>query len=89
MDVKWLEDFISLQRLGNFSAAARARNVTQPAFSRRIRALEMWLGVPLFDRSSNPILLTPYGERFLPLRRGYSGADPRCQTGLCPAGDPV
>lgn len=44
MDVKWLEDFISLQRLGNFSAAARARNVTQPAFSRRIRALEMWLG---------------------------------------------
>ncbi|WP_395755827.1 LysR substrate-binding domain-containing protein [Edwardsiella ictaluri] len=67
MDVKWLEDFISLQRLGNFSAAARARNVTQPAFSRRIRALEMWLGVPLFDRSSNPILLTPYGERFLPL----------------------
>ena len=66
MDVKWLEDFLSLYRLGNFSAAAKARNVTQPAFSRRIRALEIWLGVPLFDRSSNPIALTPYGEKFLP-----------------------
>jgi len=31
----------------NFSRAAEARHVTQPAFSRRIRALEDWVGTPL------------------------------------------
>ena len=38
--------------------------MTQPAFSRRIRALEEWLGSELFDRSSQPARLTPTGEWF-------------------------
>ena len=38
--------------------------MTQPAFSRRIRALEEWLGTPLFDRSSQPARLTAAGEWF-------------------------
>jgi DNA-binding transcriptional LysR family regulator len=38
--------------------------MTQPAFSRRIRALEAWLGVELFDRSSQPARLTATGEWF-------------------------
>jgi DNA-binding transcriptional LysR family regulator len=32
---------------GNFSRAADERHMTQPAFSRRVRALEEWLGVDL------------------------------------------
>ena len=40
--------------------------MTQPAFSRRIRALEEWLGVDLFDRSSQPARLTAAGEWFRP-----------------------
>lgn len=40
--------------------------MTQPAYSRRIRALEYWLGVTLFDRSSFPVQLTTAGEEFLP-----------------------
>ena len=52
---------------GNFSRAAETRNVTQPAFSRRLKALEMWIGVPLLDRSSYPITLTPAGVKFLPV----------------------
>ena len=39
MDQKLLEDFLSLCRHRSFSHAAQERNVTQPAFSRRIRAL--------------------------------------------------
>lgn len=66
MELKWLEDFLAVNRLRNFSKAAASRNVTQPAFSRRIRALENWLGVPLFDRSVMPVELTHYGEEFLP-----------------------
>ena len=38
--------------------------MTQPAFSRRIRALEEWLGTELFDRSSQPARLTAAGEWF-------------------------
>jgi DNA-binding transcriptional LysR family regulator len=38
--------------------------MTQPAFSRRIRALEEWLGTELFDRSSQPAQLTAAGEWF-------------------------
>ncbi len=66
MELKWLEDFVCLARVGNFSRASEERNITQPGFSRRIRALEEWLGATLVDRSSYPITLTNYGEKFLP-----------------------
>jgi DNA-binding transcriptional LysR family regulator len=54
MELKWLEDFASLARTGSFSRSAEERHVTQPAFSRRIQALETWLGVALIDRSTAP-----------------------------------
>ncbi|WP_198943933.1 LysR family transcriptional regulator [Acetobacter sp. DsW_54] len=44
MDIKWLEDFVTLSRLQSFSRAAEERHVTQSAFSRRIQALETWVG---------------------------------------------
>ncbi len=65
MNLSWLHDFLALAETGNFSRAADARHMTQPAFSRRIRALEDWLGVALFDRSSQPARLTATGEWFL------------------------
>ena len=40
MDAAWLEDFLALVDLGHFSRAAEQRCITQPAFSRRVRALE-------------------------------------------------
>ncbi|MFT8862776.1 MAG: LysR family transcriptional regulator [Acetobacter fabarum] len=64
MDIKWLEDFVTLSRLQSFSRAAEERHVTQSAFSRRIQALETWVGVPLLDRSRFPTTLTPEGRRF-------------------------
>lgn len=65
MNLSWLHDFLALAETGNFSRAADARHMTQPAFSRRIRALEAWLGTDLFDRSSQPARLTATGEWFL------------------------
>lgn len=64
MEVNWLEDFLTLAITRNFSRAAELRNVTQPAFSRRIRNLEYWAGAVLIDRSQFPIGLTPAGEAF-------------------------
>ncbi|WP_260691383.1 LysR substrate-binding domain-containing protein [Rhizobium leguminosarum] len=65
MELGWLEDFMELAAVRNFSTAAAARHVTQPAFSRRIRALENWIGAALIDRSSYPVRLTNAGETFL------------------------
>jgi LysR family transcriptional regulator, hypochlorite-specific transcription factor HypT len=66
MNLSWLEDFLALAATGNFSRAAEERHMTQPAFSRRVRALEEWLGVELFDRSSQPARLTAAGAWFRP-----------------------
>ena len=64
MNLLWLEDFLALASTGNFSRAAEERHMTQPAFSRRIRALEEWLGVVLIDRTTHPAALTEAGEWF-------------------------
>lgn len=78
MDLDWLKDFLALAEEKNFSRAAEARNVSQPAFSRRIRALEDWIGAPLFVRSVQGAVLTPAGSHFAPLAqallRGLDGA---------------
>ncbi len=62
VETKWLEDFVSLAETRSFSRSALLRHVTQPAFSRRIQALEAWAGIDLVDRSSYPTRLTPAGE---------------------------
>ncbi|MEH2471742.1 DNA-binding transcriptional LysR family regulator [Nitrobacteraceae bacterium AZCC 2161] len=67
MDTIWLEDFLAVLDEGGFSRAADRRAVSQPAFSRRIRALEEWVGTTLFDRNTHSIRLTPAGERFRPV----------------------
>lgn len=64
MNISCLEDFLVLAAVGNFSRAAEDRHMTQPAFGRRVRALEEWLGVELFDRSTQPVRLTEAGQWF-------------------------
>ena len=64
MELVWLEDFAELVATRHFSAAAASRNVSQPAFSRRIKALEAWLGTELVDRRTSPVQLTPTGNAF-------------------------
>jgi DNA-binding transcriptional LysR family regulator len=66
MDTVWLQDFLAVIREGGFSRAAERRAISQPAFSRRIKCLEEWVGTPLFDRSSHSIELTSAGERLKP-----------------------
>ena len=64
MEIKWIEDFVALARLQSFSRAAEERNVSQSGFSRRIQALEQWVGADLVDRSSYPPSLTAAGRLF-------------------------
>ena len=69
MDTKWIEDFLALAEARSFSRAAHLRHISQPAFSRRIQALEGWLGFDLINRTSYPPRLTPAGENFYPQAR--------------------
>lgn len=64
MELKWLEDFVVLAQVKNFGKAADLRNVSQPAFSRRIQSLELWLGTILIDRACFPMELTSEGILF-------------------------
>ena len=59
MDLRWLEDALILIEERNLSRAAARRNVTQPAFSRRIRAFEDWVGIDLLERRANGIDIHP------------------------------
>ena len=64
MEIKWIEDFVALAQTQSFSRAAEIRNVTQSGFSRRIQALEQWVGAELVDRSGYPPALTRSGTLF-------------------------
>jgi DNA-binding transcriptional LysR family regulator len=65
MDVHLFNDLELLSRTGNFTQAAELANTSQPSFSRRIKALETWVGVTLVDRSRQPVKLTPAGFQML------------------------
>lgn len=60
MRLEWIDDILAVAEHGSFQAACEKRNVSQPAFSRRIRQIELALGVALFDRSARPARLSAH-----------------------------
>lgn len=56
--------FLEVARCLNFTKAANALYVSQPAISRKVAALEKELGCPLIDRTSKSVVLTPAGKEF-------------------------
>lgn len=66
MDRTALQTFKTVAELASFSRAADHLHLTQPAVSKRVRALEQSLGMPLLDRIGHTILLTEAGRAFLP-----------------------
>lgn len=54
MDLQALDDLIAVFEAGSVTAAAARRNVTQPAFSRRLQAIEKALGIEVIRRGSKP-----------------------------------
>jgi DNA-binding transcriptional LysR family regulator len=61
-----MEYFVRVIEAGSFAAAARELDVSPPAVTHLIAALERKLGVPLLRRHSRHLSLTPDGELFLP-----------------------
>lgn len=65
MRIEYLEEFLTLASTLNFSAAARARGISQPVLSAHIKSLEAELEVRLFDRDKHSVFLTDVGERLI------------------------
>jgi len=58
MDLRQLEALDAVIETGSFTAAAKARHLTQPALWAQVRGLEDELGVPLFERSGRGVVPT-------------------------------
>src|SRR6516162_8534116 len=64
MNFKHLQTFVTICECGTVSRAAAQLRITQPALSRRIKALQEELGLPLFDNLGRRLSLTSEGGSF-------------------------
>lgn len=64
-DLRQLRHFVALAEHGHFARAATAVNLSQPALSRSIQALESSLDCLLLERPSRGVSLTPHGQLVL------------------------
>ncbi len=66
MNTELLRTFLEVAKTRHFGQAAENLYLTQSAVSSRVKQLEAFIGVPVFSRQRNNILLTSAGERLLP-----------------------
>src|SRR5262245_25964746 len=62
MNLRHVRALVTIADAGGFARAADRLNLSQPALSRQIDALELDLGVKLFDRIGRRVRLTGEGE---------------------------
>jgi len=65
IELRHLRALVAVAETGNLSKAGKRLNLSQPALSHQIRGIEEYVGVELFERKSNPLRLSPAGERLL------------------------
>lgn len=72
MDFDWndAKAFLRTAETGSLTAAAKQLHASQPTVGRRIAALEKSLGIVLFERYKNGLILTPQGERVVEALQG-------------------
>ncbi len=74
MNLRQLEAFLWVAKLGSFSKTAERLFTTQPAISSRVSNLEAELGVSLFERAGGGVRLNASGRTLLPLAEQALGA---------------
>jgi DNA-binding transcriptional LysR family regulator len=65
MDLRQIRTFVTIADVGTISKAANVLRIARPALSRQIQNREHELGLRLFDRVGNRLLLTGIGEQLL------------------------
>lgn len=66
MNLQYLYYFKTIAELEHFTRAAEVLNVGQPRLSHAMQSLERELNVKLFVQSGRNVVLSPYGQMFLP-----------------------
>lgn len=99
LSIKQLRYAVAVAEAGHFGRAAKASNISQPALSQQIQAIEEACGTPLFDRLKSGVRPTPFGHEFVArarlvldsadalfaFTRGHAGAPERpLRFGLIP-----
>lgn len=77
-----MQTLLMVAELQNFTKAAQALSMTQPAVSHHIKQLEEELGAPLFIRGKNGLLLTPQGEIAIQYARRIKALDEKMRLEL-------
>src|SRR5262245_64934235 len=72
MELSDLQTFAAVARCGGITRAAGELNTVQSNVTNRVRALEMEVGVPLFERHARGMTLTDAGRRLLPYAQRLS-----------------
>ena len=65
MNEKHMQYILAVLKEGSFTAAAKRLYVSQPSLSQAVKAAEASLGTAIFDRSTEPVSLTPAGELYV------------------------
>ncbi len=81
-DLRQLRHFVALAEHGHFARAAESVNLSQPALSRSIQALEASLGCRLLDRGPRNAVLTAYGRLVLEHARRLLAASRSLQNAV-------
>src|SRR5215831_18903881 len=72
MELSDLQTFAAVARCGGITRAAGELNTDEANVTNRVRALEMEVGVPLFERHARGMTLTDAGRRLLPYAQRLS-----------------
>lgn len=80
MDLRRVVHFLKLSETLNFTTAAKALGITQPALSKSVRKLEAELGGPLIRREGKRTHLTPFGRSVIVQLREFETAGRRLEA---------
>jgi DNA-binding transcriptional LysR family regulator len=82
LELRQLRAFVALVELGHYGRAAASLNLTQPAITQRIQALEAEFGVQLLVRNAREVRMTPAGEEFIKYAKGLIQLEDRASGAM-------
>lgn len=82
MNLDCIREFCALADVKKYSEAAEICYISQSALSKHIKSLENELGFPLFHRTAHVVMLTEFGEAFLPYAKELGETQMKCESNL-------